>query len=328
VHTTILLHPDHPSYPTALYVLGKPDKLPPTLYLRGTLPEQPPVAVVGRRAASPNALAFTRHLVHGLAAADVSIWSGGAVGIDAAAHLAALEAGAPTVVVMGSGLDCPYPPEHVRLYERVLDAGGALVSRLPDSFPPRPFNFLARNHVLAALTLATVVVEAGIRSGARSTAASARRLGRQLCVVPHAPWSDAGAGCAEELARGARAVTSAADVLAALGLPSPPRNNSTSCPTALSGQARLFFPADAGEPERALLHAVRQTAPSPVSELGTFEQTVFGAIGHQPMHIDVICETVGAPLPAVVGALLTLTLQTVVVEGPAGCYRRSNCQQG
>jgi DNA processing protein len=321
VRTTIVLHPDHPSYPSALYVLGTRDKPPPTLYVRGTLPEQPAVAIVGRRAASPDALAFTRRLVHDLAASSVSIWSGGAIGIDAAAHLAALEAGASTVVIMGAGLDCPYPPQHVRLYERILEAGGALVSRLPNAFPPRPFNFLARNHVLAALTLATVVVEAGLRSGARSTAASARQLGRPLCVVPHAPWSEAGAGCADELAHGARAVTSAADILAALDLHSPPRRP-MSRPTSVSGQARLSFPPHLGEPDRAELRAVRQTAPSPLSKLGALEQAVFSAIGHQPMHIDVICDTVGAPLPAVVGALLTLTLQTVVVEGPAGCYRR------
>ncbi|MBK9266449.1 MAG: DNA-processing protein DprA [Polyangiaceae bacterium] len=322
MHTTIVLQPDHPSYPASLYVLGKPDKPPPTLYLRGTLPLQPAVAIVGRRAASREAAAFTRSLVHDLAGADLSIWSGGAVGVDAAAHLAALEAGTPTVVVMGAGLDCPYPPEHVRLYERILDTGGALLSRLPDPYPPRPFNFLARNQILAALTLATIVVEAGLRSGARSTAAWARRLGRPLCVVPHAPWSHAGAGCAEELARGARAVTSAADVLNTLGLPPPSKNRSMSHPTTLSGQARLSFPATMGEPDQVLLHAVRQTAPSPNLELGTFEQTVLSAIGYEPMHIDVICDTVGAPLPAVVGALLTLTLQTVVVEGPAGCYRR------
>ncbi len=322
--TTIVLPPDHPSYPSALGVLAKPDKPPPTLYLRGTLPDAAPIAIVGRRAASPEARAFTRSLVHDLADAGVSIWSGGAIGIDGAAHFAALEAGISTVVIMGAGLDCPYPPEHVRLYERILEAGGALLSRLPDDFPPRPFNFLARNHVLAAITLATVVIEAGLRSGARSTAASARKLGRPLCVVPHAPWSEGGAGCALELAQGARAVTSAADILAAIGLEAPSRRTLPSRPTPLSGQARLSFSLDAGEHFYDSLRAVRQTAPMLVSDLGPLEKAIFGALGNDPMHIDVICDTVRAPLPAVVGALLTLTLQTVVVEGPDGCYRRVN----
>jgi DNA processing protein len=324
VRTTVVIPPDHPSYPSALGVLGKPDKPPPTLYLRGTLPQTPPIAIVGRRAASFEARAFTRSLVHELADANVSIWSGGAIGIDGAAHVAALEAGISTVVIMGAGLDCPYPPEHVRLYERILEAGGALLSRLPDDFPPRPFNFLARNHILAALTLTTVVIEAGLRSGARSTAASARKLGRPLCVVPHAPWSEGGAGCADELSRGARAVTSAADVLAAIGIHSPPRRTPPSRPAAPSGQARLSFSRDVGESFSVPLHAVRQTAPPSVSDLGTLENAIFCALGNEPMHIDVVCETIGEPLPAVVGALLTLTLQTVVVEGPDGCYRRVN----
>lgn len=327
MRTTIVLSPDHPSYPSALGILAKPDKPDkplPTLRLRGTLPDAPPIAIVGRRAASHEALTFTRALVHGLADAGVSIWSGGAIGIDGAAHFAALEAGISTVVIMGAGLDCPYPPEHVRLYERILDAGGALLSHLPDHYTPRPFNFLARNELLAALTLATVVVEAGLRSGARSTAAWARKMGRPLCVVPHAPWVEGGAGCADELARGARAVTSAADVLAAIGLGSSPRRTPPSRPTSFSGQARLSFSLDADESFRVPQRAVRLAAPLLVSELGPLERAIFGALGNEPMHMDVICATVGASLPAVVGALLTLTLQTVVVEGPDGCYRRVN----
>jgi DNA processing protein len=196
---------------------------------------------------------------------------------------------------------------------------------LPDPFPPRRFNFLARNHVLATLTQATIVVEAGLRSGARSTAASARRLGRPLFVVPHAPWSEAGAGCAEELARGALAITCGSDVVAAMGLALPSRQRLPQRPTAVSGQARLSFPTQSSEPVPASMDPVRQIAPSLASEFGPLEKAILGAIGHEPTHIDVICVTVGAPLPAVVGVLLTLTLQSVVVEGPAGCYRRGNC---
>src|SRR6185503_16237641 len=124
----------------------------------------------------------------------------------AAAHEAALAVGGTTVVVSGSGLDRPYPREHTALFARVLEQGGALLARVPDATPPTPPGFLRRNELLAALTVATVVIEAGLKSGARSTAAAARRLGRPLCAVPHAPWDALGAGCALELARGARAV--------------------------------------------------------------------------------------------------------------------------
>ncbi|MDI1434374.1 DNA-processing protein DprA [Polyangium sorediatum] len=298
---SIVLAPDAPAYPAVLRALATPERAPPTLYLRGALPTLPGVAVVGRRAASAEARAFTRVLARDLVSAGFAVWSGGAFGIDAAAHEAALEAGGRTVVVTGAGLDCPYPREHVPLFDRVLAAGGALLSRLPDTIPPRPQHFLARNHVLAALTLATVVVEAGLKSGARSAAAAARKLGRPLGVVPHPPWSEAGAGCAEELAMGARAVTCMADVLGAVGHGPSPRKRRTET------EPRL--------PARDL----------PLPFEGSFdplEKAVLGVLGDTPTHLDVICDTVGAPLPAVAGALLTLTLQAVVVEGPAGSYRR------
>ncbi|WP_338046295.1 DNA-protecting protein DprA [Polyangium spumosum] len=298
--STVVLAPDAPDYPAALRDLATAERAPPTLYLRGALPTLPAVAVVGRREASAEACAFTRALVHDLVAAGFAVWSGGAFGVDAAAHEATLEAGGRTVVVTGAGLDRPYPREHVPLFDRVLAAGGALLSRLPDTIPPRPQHFLARNHVLAALTRVTVVVEAGLKSGARSAAAAARKLGRPLLVVPHPPWTEAGAGCAEELAMGARAVTCAADVLGAMGHHPPPRRRRTE--------------REPGPP-RAL----------PLPFEGTFgplEKAVLGVLGDTPTHLDVICDTVGAPLPAVAGALLTLTLQAVVVEGPAGSYRR------
>lgn len=316
---THVLPPDDSSYPSALGVLGTADKPPPTLYFRGVLPESPPIAIVGRRAASAEAKAFTRSLVHELADANVSIWSGGAIGIDGAAHMAALEAGIPTVVIMGAGLDCPYPPEHIRLYERILEAGGALLSRVPNDFPPRPFNFILRNHVLAAIALTTVVIEAGLRSGARSTAAAARRLGKPLCVVPHAPWTEGGAGCAAELVQGAIAITRAADVLKAAGLDELPKR--TARRTEKSEQTRLSFSLDADDVVNTV-KMVRPVDPLRMEHLTDLEKSIFQIIGDEPVHIDVLCEKVDAQFPAVVGALLTLTLHTLVMEGPAGCYRR------
>jgi DNA processing protein len=304
VPTTIVLPPDAPAYPPALRDLAAPGRPPPTLRIRGTLPRITGVAVVGRREATREALAFTRALVQDLAANGCAIWSGGALGIDAAAHVAALEAGAPTVVVAGGGLDRPYPRENIDLFARVLAAGGALVSHLDDAAPPTLFGFLARNRVLAAMTATTVVIEAGLKSGARSTAAAARRLGRPLCVVPQAPWSLAGQGCAEELALGARAITCAALVLAALGRRARrPRLSSSSSPVDKAP----------GTPQ-----------PSVQLTLDPLEQAIVRCLGHEPSHIDVICSTIGAPLSAVAGALLTLTLEAVVVEGPAGCYRWVN----
>jgi DNA processing protein len=299
--TSITLPPGHPSYPPALALLDRP----PVLHVRGRLPEGPGVAIVGTRQPCGEAVAFTRALAAALVGEGLAVWSGGAVGIDAAAHEGALGAGGVTVVVMGGGLDRPYPAEHGALFDRVLAEGGALVARVPDETPPRPPGFLQRNEVLAAATRATVVVEAGLKSGARSTAAAARRLGRTLCVVPHAPWDERGAGCAQELSWGAVAVASARDVLAALGRSPPP-------------------PRRRGRKDRAPPSA---TLPlPPVTGLGATgtEGAILANLDDNPRHFDDLCERTGLPAQAVTGALLTLTLGAVVVEGPAGFFRRSS----
>ncbi len=305
--TSTAIPPGHPSYPPALAAIDGPGRPSPVLYLRGRLPAGPGVAVVGTRRPCEAACDFTRALVRGLVAEGLAIWSGGAVGIDAAAHEAALDAGGVTVVVAGGGLDRPYPPQHGALFDRVLAQGGALLARQPDGTRPMAPWFLQRNGVLAALTLATVVIEAGLASGARSTAAAARRLGRVLCVVPHTPWDPQGQGCALELARGALAVTSASDVLAALGRPAPPPR----------------LPKKRSPPK--IRSAAPTTLPLPAvasAPLEPSEAAIFAVLDDTPRHFDEVCERAGQSAQGVTGVLLTLTLGAVVVEGPAGFFRR------
>ncbi|WP_437934058.1 DNA-processing protein DprA [Sorangium sp. So ce341] len=319
---SIEIQPADPSYPAPLWALvTDTEAAPPTLYLRGALPSRPGIAIVGTRAASDDALRFTRALAASLGEAGYSIWSGGARGVDAAAHEGALAARAPTVVVSGGGHGRPYPREHAPLFDRILAAGGALLARVPDDTPPLPGLFLQRNAVLAALTLATVVVEAGIESGARSAAAAARRLGRHLCVVPHAPWSPRGVGCALELVSGARPVTRAADVIDVLGGPAPPprrrarrspRNSPPAAGTLPLPDPAVAAPASAPPEETAQIPA-----------MSAVERAVFDALDACPAHVDEVCERTGLPPRRAVEALLTLTLQAVVVEGPAGLFRRA-----
>lgn len=308
-----LLEPHAPGWPVALAALEGP----PPLYLRGALPLVRGVAVVGTREPTEAAIAFTRALVSGLASAGFAIWSGGARGIDAAAHEAALDAGAPTVVVVGGGLGRPYPREHAPLFARVLAEGGALLARFPDDAPPFPASFLLRNQVLAALSVATVVVEAGLVSGARSTAAAARRLGRPLFVVPHAPWEPRGEGCVAELAAGgAIALRDAGDVVRALAEPAQ-LGLLALPPTPSRPRARRSAPAT---PRPTTAPA---PAEAPRSELSLVERAILDVLDAEPSHLDRVCDETGLGLPTVVEALLTLTLHTVVVEGPAGLYRRA-----
>ncbi|HWA78205.1 MAG TPA: DNA-processing protein DprA [Polyangiaceae bacterium] len=202
------------------------DKLPPrlsdlqeppeALYVRGELPRGPAVAIVGTRSPTPEGETFARTLAAELAAAGIAILSGGAKGIDTAAHVGALSARGTTVVVAPAGFARAYPEENEELFLRVLSQGGCYVARVPDDEPATRAGFFARNACLVALSHVVVVVQAGLRSGARNAAAQARRLGRPLLVVPSAPWIGRGLGCLAELRQGARSCERAEDVLLAL----------------------------------------------------------------------------------------------------------------
>jgi DNA processing protein len=197
-------------YPSRLLLLSD---APAVLWVRGCVPEDGgrAVAVVGARAASGAGCARARVLARELAQKGVVVISGGAFGIDAAAHEGALEAAAaPTFAVFGCGVDVTYPDRHVRLFARIAAKGG-LLSEYPLGTPPRAGQFPARNRIIAALGDAVVVVEAAHRSGALITAALARSLGRPVLAVPGSNGTD------RLLQRGqASPITSAADVEEAL----------------------------------------------------------------------------------------------------------------
>ncbi len=176
------------------------------------------VALVGARAASPYGQHVARELAFGLAEAGVAVVSGGAYGVDGAAHRGALAAaGAPTVAVLACGVDVAYPKGHDRLLAQVA-AEGLLVSEVPPGSAPTRVRFLVRNRLIAALARGTVVVEAALRSGSLSTAGRAQDLGRVLMAVPGPVTSALSAGCHALLREGRAAlVTDAADVLSLIG---------------------------------------------------------------------------------------------------------------
>ncbi|MCZ3388414.1 MAG: DNA-processing protein DprA [Actinomycetia bacterium] len=178
------------------------------------------VAVVGARAATQYGVHVASELATDLAARGWAVVSGGAYGIDAAAHRGALASGGVTIAALAFGADVAYPRGHVSLFARLRDDGGVLVSEFPPGTTPTKPRFLLRNRIIAALTRGTVVVEAAHRSGALNTAAAARRLGRPVLVVPGPITSALSAGC-HRLARGdepARIVTDASEVIEEVGL--------------------------------------------------------------------------------------------------------------
>jgi DNA processing protein len=190
------------------------------LFVAGPAPPQAmaSVAVVGGRRASPLRRAAARSIGAGLARAGWCVVSGGAVGVDAAAHTGAVDAGGRTVVVLGCGLDVPYPRANTGLFARVLAGGGTFAREHPPGAHPRAANFLPRNRLIAALSAAVVVVEAAEGSGSLSTAraAGSRGVGHVL-VLPGAPWDPGAAGCNQLIRDGATLVRSLTDILEELG---------------------------------------------------------------------------------------------------------------
>ncbi len=211
---------DEGGYPTWLRRIYDP---PPVLWVRGTLVGQegePAVAVVGARAATGLGLALAGTLARDLARAGVTVVSGLARGIDTAAHRGALDGRGRTIAVLGSGLDTPYPPENAPL-ARAIAVEGAVVSEFPLGTPPLKQNFPRRNRTIAGWGRATVVVEAGGRSGALSTARAALDEGREVMAVPGHPSQATAEGTNALIRDGAALVRGAGDVLGELGLAPP-----------------------------------------------------------------------------------------------------------
>jgi DNA processing protein len=193
---------------------------PPELRTKGRWPppEGPRAAIVGSRRPSPYGEAVAEQLALELARAGVIVISGLALGIDAAAHRGALNAGGVTVAVFGTGVDVIYPTAHTVLAEAIVAGGGALVSQFPDGTAPRRHNFPARNHTIAQLADVVVVVEAAEGSGALITAEAALDLHKEVMAVPGSVFSPLSVGTHGLLRDGAGLVQNARDVLASLEL--------------------------------------------------------------------------------------------------------------
>ncbi len=278
------LLPGEPGFPPAL---GRALPPPARLRLRGALgAPRRRVAVVGARSTDEYGRDLARRLARGLARAGVSVISGGALGVDAAAHEGALEAGGHTVAVLGCGVDVAYPASHRDLFARILAGGGALLSEQPDGHQAAPWDFPRRNRLVAALSDAVVVVRAGRRSGALITAAQARELGVPVLAVPGDADQPLSAGPIDLLRTGARVAAGAADVLRALGL----------------------------EPG--------QQAALPLPDLPPERARVLAALGAAARHADELAREAGLPTGAALAALLGLELAGLAEQQPGLRFRR------
>ncbi len=291
MHPAYTLRRGTDGWPAALLALAD---APAQLRVRGTIarPGERRVAIVGSRKPDRYGIDLTIEIARELARAGVCVVSGGAEGIDAAAHRAALEMGGRTVAVLGTGLDVVYPTGHRELFDGIVRTGGGLVSEYEDGMPGARWTFPRRNRLISALSEAVLVTRAGARSGALLTADWARRQGVPVLALPGDVREAGSAGPLELLRSGARVLTGAEDVFRVLGM---------------TGQLALPTGLDAG-----------------AAILDRDEAAVLGALGRVPLHADDVARTAGVAAGSALAALLVLEMRGLCEQRPGHYFLRRN----
>jgi DNA processing protein len=279
---------DDPDYPPALLEIGDP---PPVFYCLGRreLLARPTLAIVGSRNATPQGCADAAAFAAALSAAGLTIASGLALGIDAAAHRGALEHAGSTIAVVGTGLDRVYPARN-RGLAHALAERGALISEFAPGTPPLKENFPRRNRLISGLARGVVVIEATLSSGSLITARLAGEQGREVFALPgsiHSPFSK---GCHKLIREGAKLVETAQDILDELRLP-------------------LVAPAPGAS-------AQGDGALDPAAS------AVLAALGHAPADVDTIAARCGLAAAAVIATLTALELDGRAAPIPGGAWQR------
>jgi DNA processing protein len=282
-------------YPSLLQEISDP---PPLLYLHGNIDilQEPQLAMVGSRnptaAGRQTAIDFARHL----SAAGLVITSGLALGIDAAGHQGALDAGSPTVAVMGTGLDRVYPARNRDLARQIAETG-VLVSEFPTGTPPRAENFPRRNRIISGLSLGTLVVEAAIRSGSLISARYALEQGREVFAIPGSIHNPLARGCHHLIRQGAKLVETALDIMDELG----------ALATAIDSDAAS-----------AILDSELNTS----AQLAEDYAQLLESIGFENTSIDMLVKITDLTPAEVSSMLLQLEMNGYIAANPGGFYNR------
>ncbi|MCS6775381.1 MAG: DNA-processing protein DprA, partial [Chloroherpetonaceae bacterium] len=302
----VLLLPD-PEYPPPLRDIPEP---PPLLFISGTLNERDrfSIAMVGSRQATPYGRNVAERFARELAGHGLTIVSGGAIGIDAAAHRGALAAGGRTHAVLGCGLDVDYPREHRTLFEQIRQQG-ALITEYPPGAMPEAWRFPQRNRIVSGLAQGLLVVEAPAQSGALITARIAAEQGRTVMAVPGNIDRAASVGCHELLKDGATLIACPEDVLRALNLTVVPAQR----PYTLNLFATTETPATASRPQP---HA-------PAPHLPERQQRLLQALSLTPQHIDTLALHTGLSASEASMELTLLEINGLARRMPGNTYIRT-----
>ncbi len=281
-------------YPTLLKELTDPPLL---LYVNGDpdLLSLPQIAIVGSRLATPGGLVIAREFSRSLASAGLVITSGLALGVDAAAHSGALEAGGKTIAVLGTGPDRIYPAKHLSLAEQIVE-NGAIVSEFIPGTRPRKENFPRRNRVISGLAVGVLVVEAAKRSGSLITARFAMEQGKEVFAIPGSIKNPQTKGCHTLIREGARLVESVEDIVEELG-----------------PMFAVLVPAENDRSSEEKLN----------HESGTQHRLVMDILGYDPVSVDQIVERTGLTASDVSSILLELELEGDVCSQAGGMYVRT-----
>ena len=281
-------------YPELLRQIYDP---PIVLYVKGKLLPQDKngVAMVGSRMTTHYGIEVARKLAYQLAYLGVTVVSGGARGIDTAAHQGAITSKGRTIAVLGTGINRVFPPENAELFERIA-ANGAVMTQFPFNRPADKQSFPIRNRIVAGMTLGTVVVEANLSSGALITANFATEYGRQIFAVPGRIDSPRSKGCHELIKKGAKLCEGAEDILS---------------------EFEYLFPAT-NRPA-----AASETGVLPALELSENEQKIFNTLQTEESSIDEIIRRSGLPSSAVSVGLLALEMKRLVKQLPGKMFVRN-----
>src|ERR1022692_1320223 len=282
------------NYPALLREIYDP---PIVLYVKGelTAKDKNAVAIVDSRMTTHYGIEVARKLAYQLAYVGVTVVSGGARGIDTAAHQGALSAKGRTVAVLGTGINLVFPPENNELFERIA-ANGAVITQFPFNRSPDKQSFPIRNRIVAGMTLGTVVVEANLTSGALITANMAVEAGRQIFAVPGRIDSPRSKGCHELIKKGAKLCEGAEDILS---------------------EFEYLFPAS-NRPA-----APNETGVLPALELSENEKLVYDALNKDESSTDEVIRRSGLPSSAVSVALLGLEMKRVVKQLPGKLFAKN-----